>query len=161
MRCEITASRGATAGPGQPPFVCWVPRAIASYIADAIVLPIAVSPRRKRSQTEMAADLQSSGQTAVSGPDERHYLLSLGDNQAVSDHMLNSARASTTEMRFLAAQRASRDVGTSLAGRAATRVSLGYASRGLPQYWSSHEWDQLVCGCRGTVMKSMKLGSER
>ena len=58
---------------------------------------------------QLAADLQSSVQTAVYGPDERHYLLSLGDNQAVSDHILNSARASTTEMRFLAAQRASRD----------------------------------------------------
>ena len=58
---------------------------------------------------QVAADLQSSVQTAVYGPDERHYLLSLGDNQAVSDHILSSARASTAEMRFLAAQRASRD----------------------------------------------------
>ena len=58
---------------------------------------------------QVAADLQSAVQTAVYGPNERHYLLSLGDNQAVSDHILNSARASTTEMRFLAAQRASRD----------------------------------------------------
>ena len=57
---------------------------------------------------QVAADLQNSVQTAVYGQDERHYLLSLGDNQAVSDHVLNSARASTTEMRFLAAQRAKR-----------------------------------------------------
>jgi hypothetical protein len=58
---------------------------------------------------QIAADLQNAVQTAVYGPDERSYLLSLGDNQAVSDHVLNTARASTTEMRFLAAQRAKRD----------------------------------------------------
>ena len=57
----------------------------------------------------MSADLQNAVQTAVYGPDERYYLLSFGDNQAVSDHILNSARAATTEMRFLAAQRAKRD----------------------------------------------------
>ena len=31
---------------------------------------------------QVAADLQNSVQTAVYGQDERHYLLSLGDNQA-------------------------------------------------------------------------------
>ena len=56
----------------------------------------------------IAADLQQQVQLAAYGT-EHVYLLSHGDNSAVSDYVLNSARGTSAAMRRLASLRAARD----------------------------------------------------
>eukprot|EP01043_Picozoa_sp_COSAG02_P011795 COSAG02_NODE_441_length_22281_cov_6.119556_3_plen_67_part_00 len=43
------------------------------------------------------------------GPHDRHYLLEHGDSQSISDHVLNSARATSPGIRLLVKQWAERE----------------------------------------------------
>ena len=49
----------------------------------------------------IAKDLQLQVHRALFGDSERHYLLEHGDSQSISDHVLNSARATSAGTRLL------------------------------------------------------------
>ena len=60
----------------------------------------------------IAKDLQLQVHRAVFGDTDRHYLLEHGDSQSISDHILNSARATSTGMRLLVRQWATSEDGS-------------------------------------------------